>query len=957
MGTQLGQLVADLIQSADLKPRTDFELLDDFVRRGDVRAFETLVRRHGPAVLATCQKVLPGADSDDAFQAAFIALIRHAPHIRTAIGGWLVVVAHRIAVRMRAASQRRVAIEAKYNGPGNDMSDPSWREACAILHQELDALPEHYRRPLVLCYLSGLARDEAAKELGLTLDTIKGRLERGRLRLRRRLAKRGVTLSVGLLGAVAARGSAAIPTQLARAAVASAIRPSPALAALVQNLSNAGVWPLRTIGISLAATVLAIGFALGWPEPSPSRELPKTEQSDANDPAPAKAKSPAAKPPAEKMWTITGMVVDPDGKPVAGAELVLFPIAGKPTVAGKSDTDGKFQVETSLMSDGEWLFAHVPGFGSNYLMPATNTPDKFTFKLVKDAPIRGRVIDTQGKPIANATIDIERMAGVEEKSLDGFLAGWLKRDSLSQDIDAKGAVYWDESGSRRLPDGRAIYAARTDAAGRFEIANIGSERIVTLSIRAAGMARSQVLVVARKGFNPKDYNKVSEANSMADKDGLSYHPTFDSPTPEIVLEAEKPIRGTVTDADSGKPLAGIRLRLTQGWRLRLPELSATTDANGHYEIHGAKKAASYELRVNRDVKAVFLGRTVKFLDRPAYEPIEANMTLAKGIVLTGRVLDTSTGKPVSGFACIGILSDNEFVKSRPEYSSPDCYDFAYTGKDGRYRTIVPPGAILLMGGPMPGPVDGEQPYFRYRQLRPDPDYPQYFSKNVLAFHSTGGSFMMMQGMYCKVLKLKPDQKEYTADVLITPASRFRVKIQDAEGKPLKGASVAGNTSRDWMFPQVCKDDTCIVYELENAKPRLLAFHAPGGQLVGVLTLKGSEKEPAIVRLGPTARVKGKIVNQAGQPTVNLRLQVGYMDRAVGEINGSRNESSGEKGKPIITDANGQFEIDDVIPGAQFLIYGKKGARFLEPPKNNRDAAYIAKPGEQVDLGTITLKMD
>jgi 5-hydroxyisourate hydrolase-like protein (transthyretin family) len=440
-----------------------------------------------------------------------------------------------------------------------------------------------------------------------------------------------------------------------------------------------------------------------------------------------------------------------------------------------------------------------------------------------------------------------------------------------------------------------------------------------------------------------------------DKDGLSYHPAFLSPTPQIVLEAEKPIRGTIKDGDTGKPLAGLKVRLTQGWRLRLPELSATTDANGHYEIHGAKKAASYELRVNRDVKAGFLGRTVKFVDKPAYEPIEANMTLAKGIVLTGRVLDTSTGKPVSGYACIGILSDNEFIKSRPEYSSPDCYDFAYTDKDGRYRTIVPPGAILLMGGPMPGPVDGEQPYFRYQQLRPDPDYPQYFSKNVLAFHSIGGSFMMMQGMYCKVLKLKPDQKEYTADVLITPASRFRVKIQDAAGKPLKGATVAGNTSRDWMFPQVCKDDTCIVYELENAKPRVLAFHGPGGKLVGVLTLKGDEKEPAVARLGPPGRLKGKIVNQAGQPMANLRLQVNYLDRAVDEIGRSWRDSPIRKGSPIETNAQGEFELENVIPGARFSIYGRKGNKYLERVKGTPGGAFVAKPSETTDLGTIALK--
>src|SRR5262249_52505256 len=170
MTALLEQLVADVIQAADGTERSDLDLLDAFTRRHDSRAFEALVRRHGPAVLAACRRVLAGPDAGDAFQAAFLALVRRAPRVPTAVGVWLVTVAHRIAVRARAAARRRAEVEAKHGGPagfGGDSRVPSWREACLVLHQELDALPDAYRRPLVLCYLSGLTRDEAARELGL----------------------------------------------------------------------------------------------------------------------------------------------------------------------------------------------------------------------------------------------------------------------------------------------------------------------------------------------------------------------------------------------------------------------------------------------------------------------------------------------------------------------------------------------------------------------------------------------------------------------------------------------------------------------------------------------------------------------------------------------------------------------------------------------------------------------
>src|SRR5262249_57253271 len=81
------------------------------------------------------------------------------------------------------------------------LPDLSWREACAALHEELDRLPDCYRLPLLLCYLEGKTRDEAAQELGCSLNTVKKRLELGPGRPRRRLAPRGLALGAGLLAA------------------------------------------------------------------------------------------------------------------------------------------------------------------------------------------------------------------------------------------------------------------------------------------------------------------------------------------------------------------------------------------------------------------------------------------------------------------------------------------------------------------------------------------------------------------------------------------------------------------------------------------------------------------------------------------------------------------------------------------------------------------------------------
>jgi len=69
-----------------------------------------------------------------------------------------------------------------------------------VLDEELIRLPEKYRAPILLCCLEGHARDEAAQQLGWPLPTLKSRLEQAREMLRRRLTRRGVTLSAALAG-------------------------------------------------------------------------------------------------------------------------------------------------------------------------------------------------------------------------------------------------------------------------------------------------------------------------------------------------------------------------------------------------------------------------------------------------------------------------------------------------------------------------------------------------------------------------------------------------------------------------------------------------------------------------------------------------------------------------------------------------------------------------------------
>jgi RNA polymerase sigma factor (sigma-70 family) len=194
---------------------SDQDLLSRFVRDRDEAAFAALVERHAGLVLGVCRRLLRHAhDAEDACQATFLVLARRAATIRkqASLASWLHGVAFRAAANLRRTRARRSAHEtALAEPPATPPADVTWREVQAVLDEELARLPERLRAPLVLCYLEGRTRDEAAQLLGWSPGALRGRLERGRERLRARLTRRGLALPTALLAALLPEQGAAAP--------------------------------------------------------------------------------------------------------------------------------------------------------------------------------------------------------------------------------------------------------------------------------------------------------------------------------------------------------------------------------------------------------------------------------------------------------------------------------------------------------------------------------------------------------------------------------------------------------------------------------------------------------------------------------------------------------------------------------------------------------------------------
>jgi RNA polymerase sigma factor (sigma-70 family) len=257
---------------------TDGQLLERFAAYRDQAAFTALVERHGPMVWGVCRRLLADAnDADDAFQGTFLVLAQKAASIRRrdSAGSWLHGVAYRVARRIRAAASARRAHERQaMSAPQLDPArEAAWRELRPLLDEELTRLPEKYRAPLVLCYLEGKTREEAARHLSWPEGTVAGRLARGRDLLRDRLARRGIALSATALASALSEqtGQAAMPAALVQGTVdkicqllaGSAAGVSAPAAAAAQGVLYAMFLTRLTIAASLLLTLGLVTAGIG----------------------------------------------------------------------------------------------------------------------------------------------------------------------------------------------------------------------------------------------------------------------------------------------------------------------------------------------------------------------------------------------------------------------------------------------------------------------------------------------------------------------------------------------------------------------------------------------------------------------------------------------------------------------------------------------------------------------
>jgi RNA polymerase sigma factor (sigma-70 family) len=924
----------------------DAHLLERFTEHHDEAAFTALVRRHGAMVLNVCRSVLRHEqDAEDAFQATFLVLARHAHRIRhpEAVAAWLHGVAYRTALEAQANAARRRVQESKAppRTPADPTLDMTVRDLQRVLHEELQRLPDKYRLPLVLCYLEDHSQEEAAARLGWSKGTLRGRLDRGRERLRRRLAARGVALS-GLLAALALapRASAeAFVDPVVRAAVPSALGPTAAdtLSARASTLAEGVIRSMRTSKLEVATVALllvgliagaGLGVAQSLGVKRPAAEQKPAVRSQAIAPS---APQPAVKPPEIDPLVYSGRVLGPDGRPVPGAKVYLSGPGGydaesspAPEVA-TTGPDGRFRFTAPKGPSAEYyrvVTATATRYGPGWVgVPAGSKRNDLTLRLVEDdPPIIGQIVDLEGKPVQGASLRVMQINAAEGEDLRPWLEAVQNKKGYRLELEHQYLLRYTTALCPRVT---------TDDKGRFRLTGIGRDRLVTALLEGPTITSEYVHVLTREG-EPIRVTDHEGGDAPGDRREVT---TYYGARFRYAATPSRPIVGVVRDKDTKKPLVGFTVRSYKfGSRpLGIVDVTrTTTDAQGRYRLTGMPRGEGNEIMIVPPGGVPYVAVHARVPDRPGLDAVTADVELKRGVWIEGRITDKVTGKPVQASVEYFALSGNPHL---PDYDGFDgairMFNFIRTGEDGSYRVAGLPG---------PGVVAVYHPNWLYLRAPEREDEYGTRERHVL----TAPYIITNPINYSALARINPGKgvESVKRDATLDPGWTFTGRLLGPDEKPLAGPRSFGLADRDEWSREGMKSAEFTVRYFHLQRPRPVLFVHAEKRLVGVAPLPKEDKSHVTVQMEPGATLTGQLVDAEGKPRAGVELAVSFREKGRNWKNYSPERFE--------TDRTGRFRVEPLLPGFEFRLSDGQGRLNL---------GTAPRSGEAKELGTVRIERE
>jgi RNA polymerase sigma factor (sigma-70 family) len=952
------QTIRTLFEVGTLGGLTDAQLLALFASRTDEAgetAFAALVVRHGPMVLCVCRSLLGDAhDAEDAFQATFLILARKARSIRDPVllGNWLYGVARKTAQKSkarRARFKRRAEREASMSSLAVDNGlaefGPIQDEEAAVLHDEVDRLPHRLRVPIVLCYMEGLTHAEAARRLCWPIGTVRSRMARARGLLRTRLTRRGLAYTAVAIASETSRSvMAEVPRALAerttRSAIGLATGAVPGLvstsvatlttdvldAVFVGQLKRAAATLLAAACVAAGAGVIAVRTSQAQPSnghtnavTAPVRQAPERDRGGA-------AAQPAGD--TESKMAVTGTVVDPTGKPVAGAAVTVFGFPRRPReggdysgvhpVLGQTTTDraGRFRMEAPRTSSERFFnvdaIAGAPSFGMGW---QSLNPDaeaiEVEIRLRPEQPVHGRLVDLRGQPAAGIAVSVVQLAA----ETDGERSGVGRRDP-----------------SVKLPAWPATVT--TDDRGRFLIRGVGSGVGTEVQIRDERFARQEIVI---------------EPQAAGEREGKTH-----------VLTAAHPIDGRVTYADTGAPVPHARMAAQGGHYI-----NDQADALGRFRLNPYADVPYKSMTTGESLFTVYayapdglpyLGVQKEVTWKKGSIRQTVDFALPRGVLVRGKVTDSSSGKPIEGCQ----------ILYAPVHSTP--YDPSFSILTGEWSTVV-----SRSDGTYSIPVPEGLGHLVATKASPEYILSEFGSQTLAG--SAGGLRKYAQAL----VQIEARKGNDPMDVTIPLRRGVTVKGQVigpdekpvAEGTIITRFNVCAQAHRWGGFPIPIRDGRFVLPGLEPDRVYSLVVHdaKDGCGATIEVSPKATGSDPFVLRLAPCGQVKIRLIDAAGKPVAGYRAALQLLltpGRFQCDFDGNvRGEDLAADAGPGLgyssymggppTDDSGSATFGGLIPGATYRLLTTENNNISIDSKVLKD--FQVASAQTLELPAFTIKKD
>ena len=953
------------------KLQTDGGLLTQFVTSRDEEAFTAIVQRHGRLVWSVCHNVLHhDQDAEDAMQAAFLVLATKARSVkkRSSLASWLHGVAYRTAMlaKRRAAAQRSHEKARTILARSHCESEVAWRELLAILDAEIRRLPEKLAAPFVLCCLEGLSGPEAARHLGWKEGTVTGRLTQARKLLRQRLLRRGINLALvlGGLSVASCAAPAAGFSQLAadvlrgvrltRSTLAATTVVSSRALDLAQEVVKAMFTSKAMVGL-LVLGMAAASVGLVWYGISAAGST-GTEQPSRTELAVEVQDPPKLQDAKSAAQTMSVRVFDLEGKPLSGANVHASIWTDEKDFKSNRDyqTDhaGYVQVDLPktlyilrLWVNKKPFVSMYAGWEKNELSTRKQPPGEYTFRLEKGAGAGGRILNSEGKPIAGAKVRVSIDSSPRPTFGDGrmcFDSGW---DTATTDAEGKWHIDCvpDHPGLKlRLhvshPDYVPFENARLQEANGITTPAL-RQQTATLKLQPGIIVHGRVVDPAGRPIKDaivvhgdRPYFSTLPSKFPTDADGKYRLPALPPGLTRLTIMAPgwAPQMRTVNllpglqaqdfHMQPGKPAS---LQFVDGSGTPVPDVYVSIHAwNGSEAIQSSHNSNHPKLpptkiprKANSDGKWEWSfapdGPVQVLIYSAGYARIELEIVAGEAtrkVVLrsehhiTGRVVDAVTGKPLPAFTTVPILvfrKDWHFAER----------SHAQAGKNGRLDYL---------------PDRTDHP------LRVRIEAPGYRTQDGPGFRAA-------------------DQTSLTQDFQLQPSPPITGLVIDADGRPVTNAEVLLATpteqvdTRETMSNHKTSTDAAGHFEFPDpGEPFIVIARDKAGSAQAEFT--ADQHDAGTLRLQPWASVRGQF-RDGGIPVVGATIflqgiRIDSLDRPrIADV------------EQATTDASGFFEFARVPP-IPVHVRAQVGPWRDDGYRSGPSVPLDLQPGEQreLDLG-------